>query len=57
MPNADAQAQLGAAPATGEVVSAKLEYGYFVTLGGLLVAIAGSALALTGRRSSGAGPE
>jgi hypothetical protein len=53
VPNAGVQAQLGAAPAAGEVVSAKLEYGYFVTLGGLIVAIAGGALALTGRGSPG----
>jgi hypothetical protein len=62
VPSAEVQAQLAAGPsggdasarqAAGEVISAKLEYGYFVTLGGLIVAIAGAGLALAGRRSPG----
>ena len=66
VPNAEAQAQLAAGPpggdasarqAAAEVVSAKLEYGYFVTLGGLIVAIAGGGLSLAGRRSAGSEPE
>jgi hypothetical protein len=65
VPNADVQAQLAAGPPSGdpaarqvagELVQAKLEYGYFVTLGGLIVAIAGGALALTGRRLPGDQP-
>jgi hypothetical protein len=59
-PSADVQAQLAAGPsggdasarqAAGEFLGAKLEYGYFVTLGGLIVAIAGGGLALAGQRS------
>ena len=66
VPNAAVQAQLAAGPpggdasarqAAGELIRARLEYGYFVTLGGLIVAAAGGGLALAGRRSSGAGPE
>src|SRR3984885_14878812 len=62
VPSAEAQAQLAAGPpggdasarqAASEVISAKLEYGYFVTLGGLIVAIAGGGLALAGRGSRG----
>jgi hypothetical protein len=62
VPNADVQAQIAAGPpssdpsarqAASEFVRAKLEYGYFVTLGGLIVAIAGSALSLAGRRPDG----
>ncbi|HWD68487.1 MAG TPA: hypothetical protein VG227_11045 [Caulobacteraceae bacterium] len=34
----------------GELIRARLEYGDFVTLGGLIVAIAGAGLAHTGRR-------
>jgi hypothetical protein len=58
VPSADVQAQLAGAPyggdaserqAAGELIRAKLEYGYFVTLGGLIVAIAGGGLALGGR--------
>jgi hypothetical protein len=63
VPSAEAQAQLAAGPAggdasaqAGEFIRAKLEYGYFVTLGGLIVAIAGAGLALAGRRSSGGEP-
>jgi hypothetical protein len=52
-----AQAQLAAAPSDGKVIRAKLEYGYFVTLGGLIVAIAGGGLALAGQRSPGREPE
>jgi len=59
VPSADVQAQLAAGPSggdtsarqAGEVISARLEYGYFVTLGGLIVAIGGSGLALAGQRS------
>ena len=60
VPSAEAQAQLAAGPAggdasarqaAGELIRAKLEYGYFVTLGGLIVAIAAGGLALAGRRS------
>jgi hypothetical protein len=66
VPNAEVQAQLAAGPsggdasarqAAGEFIRAKLEYGYFVTLGGLIVAIAGGGLALAGQRSSGREPE
>jgi hypothetical protein len=66
VPSAEVQAQLAAGPpsgdpaarqAAGALVSAKLEYGYFVTLGGLIVAIAGGGLALAGRRSPGGRPE
>src|SRR5665213_3719648 len=45
VPSAGVQAQLAAGPsggdAAGEFIRAKLEYGYFITLGGLIVAIAG----------------
>ena len=66
VPSAEVQAQLAAGPpggdasarqAAGELMSAKLEYGYFVTLGGLIVAIAGAGLALAGQRSRGREPE
>jgi len=66
VPSAEVQAQLAAGPpggdasarqAAGEVISAKLEYGYFVTLGGLIVAIVGGGLAIAGQRSPGRGPE
>ena len=54
VPSAEVQAQLTAGPGgAGEVIGAKLEYGYFVTLGGLIVAIAGAGLALAGQTSSG----
>jgi hypothetical protein len=55
VPSAEVQAQLTAGPGgdAGEVIGAKLEYGYFVTLGGLIVAIAGAGLALAGRPSPG----
>jgi hypothetical protein len=61
VPSARIQAQLAAGPsgdaasrqAAGELISARLEYGYFVTLGGLIVAIAGAGLALAGRRLPG----
>jgi len=60
VPNAEAQAQLAEGPpggdpsarqAAGDLVRARLEYGYFVTLGGLIAAAAGGALTLTGPRS------
>jgi hypothetical protein len=66
VPGAEVQAQLAAGPsggdasarqAAGELISAKLEYGYFVTLGGLIVAIAGGGLALARQRSPGGEPE
>ena len=66
VPSAEAQAQLVAGPsggdasaqqAAGEFIRAKLEYGYFVTLGGLIVAIAGGGLALAGQRSPRNEPE
>ena len=64
VPSADVQAQLAAGPSgasarqtAGELIRAKLEYGYFVTLGGLVVAIAGGGLALAGQRSRGNAPE
>jgi hypothetical protein len=66
VPSAEVQAQLAAGPpggdpsarqAAGEIIRAKLEYGYFVTLGGLIVAVAGGGLALAGRRSLGGEPE
>jgi hypothetical protein len=65
-PSAEVQAPLGAGPsgvdasarkAADESISVKLEYGYFVTLGGLIVAIAGAGFALTGRRPPGGDPE
>jgi hypothetical protein len=65
VPNAEAQAQIAggsyggdasARQAAGELIRAKLEYGYFVTLGGLIVAIAGSGLALSGRRPTSREP-
>lgn len=65
VPSAQVQAQLAAGPsgdasarqAVGEVFGAKLEYGYFVSLGGLIVAIAAGGLALAGQRSRGGEPE
>jgi|HubBroStandDraft_6_1064221.scaffolds.fasta_scaffold1219861_1 hypothetical protein len=60
VPNAEVQAQLAGGPSaqtSGAVVSAKLEYGYFVTLGGLVVAIAAAGMALAGQRSMGREPE
>jgi hypothetical protein len=65
VPSAEVQAQLAAGPsdgdasarqAAGEFIGARLEYGYFVTLGGLIVAIAIGGLSLAGRRSSGSEP-
>jgi len=63
VPSAGAQAQLVGGPSAGgdaaerqaaaELIGARLEYGYFVTLGGLIVAIAAGGLALAGRRSPG----
>jgi hypothetical protein len=50
---ADVQAQLATGPSANEFMRAKLEYGYFVTLGGLIVAIAAGGLALARRRSPG----
>ena len=63
VPSAEVQAQLAAGPsggdasAGGEFIRAKLEYGYFVTLGGLILAIAGGGLALAGQRSPRSEPE
>jgi hypothetical protein len=66
VPSAEVQAQLAAGPpggdasarqAAGEFISASLEYGYFVTLGGLIAAIAAGGLALAGQRSPGGEPE
>jgi hypothetical protein len=66
VPSAEVQAQLAAGPAggdassrqaAGEFIRAQLEYGYFVTLGGLIVAIAGGGLALAGQRPPGREPE
>jgi len=66
VPSAEVQAQLAAGPAdggaparqaAGEFIRAKLEYGYFVTLGGLIIAIAGGGLAFAGQRSPGSEPE
>jgi hypothetical protein len=58
--SAEVQAQLAAGPsggdAAGELIRAKLEYGYLVTLGGFVVAIVGGGLALAGRRSGGSQP-
>jgi len=59
VPSAGAQAQLVAGPsgdasaaqAAGELIRAKLEYGYFVTLGGLIVTIVAGGLSVAGRRS------
>jgi hypothetical protein len=55
VPNAEVQAQLAGEPAgaSGALVSAKLEYGYFVTLSGLIVAFAAAGLALADRRLPG----
>jgi hypothetical protein len=62
VPSADVQAQLAVGPSggdasarqgAGEIIRARLEYGYFVTLAGLIVAIAGSGLALAAQRSPG----
>jgi hypothetical protein len=59
-----AQAQLAAGPSGGDAsgaggafLRASLEYGYFVTLGGLIVAIAGGWLAFAGQRPPGGEPE
>ncbi len=66
VPSAEVQAQLAAGPpggdasarqAASELIRAKLEYGYFVSLGGMIVAIAGAGLALAGRRSPDSAPE
>jgi hypothetical protein len=65
VPSAEVQAQLAAGPsggdasarqAAGELIRARVEYGYFVTLGGLIVAIAGGGLALAGQRLPGNEP-
>ncbi len=59
VPSGEVRAQLAAGPSgdasgsAGELVGARLEYGYFVTLGGLIVAIAGAGLALVGRPRGG----
>jgi hypothetical protein len=59
VPSAGAQAQIVAgassdasAQAAGALIHAQLEYGYFVTLGGLIAAIAAAGLALAGRGST-----
>jgi hypothetical protein len=65
VPSAEVQAQLVAGPSgdasaqqgASELIRARLEYGYFVTLGGLIVAIAAGGLSLAGRRSARAEPE
>jgi hypothetical protein len=65
VPSAETQAQIVGGPSGGDAsarqagafISAKLEYGYFVTLGGLIVAIAGGGLALAGQRSPSGKPE
>jgi hypothetical protein len=66
VPSAEVQAQLAAGPTGGdasarqaaaEFISARLEYGYFVTLGGLIVAIAGGGLTLAGQRSLASEPD
>jgi len=66
VPNAEVQAQLAAGPpggdasarqAASELIGARLEYGYFVTLGALIVAIAGAGLSLAGQRSRASEPE
>jgi hypothetical protein len=60
VPSAGVQAQIvaggsggdaSAGQAAGALIRAQLEYGYFVTLGGLIAAIAGAGLALAGQRS------
>ena len=53
VPSADVQAQLGgsAGQADAPLVRARLEYGYFITLAGLIVAIAAGGAALAGQRS------
>jgi hypothetical protein len=60
VPSAEVQAQLTASPGgsagQGGFLGAKLEYGYFVTLGGLIAAIAAAGLALAGRTSAGTEP-
>ena len=56
VPGAVVQTQLGAGASDGEFIRAKLEYGYFVTLAGLIVTIAASGLALAGQRSPGGEP-
>jgi hypothetical protein len=65
VPSAGVQAQLIAGPSGGdasarqaasELIRARLEYGYFVTLGGLIIAIVGGGLALAGQRSQGGEP-
>jgi hypothetical protein len=61
VPSAEVQAQLttspsGTAAQSGALLGAKLEYGYFVTLGGLIVAVAAAGLALAGRRSADGDP-
>jgi hypothetical protein len=56
VPSAEVQAQLSgpaSSQSPGALVSARLEYGYFVTLGGLIVAIAAGGAALAGQRSTG----
>ena len=55
-PNAEFQAPLAAAPAGGGLVRFKLEYGYFISLAGLIVAISAAGLAAAGRRSSNGAP-
>ncbi|HEY1425202.1 MAG TPA: hypothetical protein VGF50_00895 [Caulobacteraceae bacterium] len=59
VPSADVQAQLAAGPPGGEpaarqaasqLIRARLEYGYFVTLGALIVTVAAGGSALAGRR-------
>jgi len=66
VPSAEVQAQLAAGPSGGdasarqaasELIGARLEYGYFVTLGALIVAIAGAGLSLAGQRSRLSEPE
>ena len=65
VPNAEVQAQLAAGPpggdasarqAAGELIGARLEYGYFVTLGALIVAVAGAGLSFAGQRSRASEP-
>jgi hypothetical protein len=57
VPGAEVQAQLAAGPSggaseggAGPLLRIRLEYGYFVSLGGLIVTIAASGLALGGQR-------